>query len=230
MARIREHTGLACSLTLYRKTASCERKEFPGIGYRADAPCRRDYPIPGKAQTLGVLHVSGETSLPGQEAETILRAVATQMGLVLDREYMGVMPLVRPTVPMAETTSNSTSSEAIGSSAQMASCAVRTMYNPLTILSLQNAVRKGSYEDFRQYSALVDDESVPHTLRGLIGLSFDRCTPVPLEQVEPVESILRRFKSGAMANGSTLVVLAIADGKRAAAEADRALMGYTNIL
>ena len=88
MARIREHTGLACSLTLYRKTSSCERQEFPGIGYRADAPCRRDYPIPGKAQTLGVLHVSGETSLPGQEAETILRAVATQMGLVLDREYM----------------------------------------------------------------------------------------------------------------------------------------------
>jgi glutamate synthase (NADPH/NADH) large chain len=76
------------------------------------------------------------------------------------------------------------------------------MYNPLTILSLQNAVRKGSYEDFRQYSALVDDESVPHTLRGLFGLGYDRCAPVPLEEVEPVESIVKRFKTGAMSYGS----------------------------
>ena len=72
------------------------------------------------------------------------------------------------------------------------------MYNPLTILSLQNAVRKGSYEDFRQYSALVDDESVPHTLRGLFGLCYEKCSPIPLADVEPVENILRRFKSGAM--------------------------------
>jgi glutamate synthase (NADPH/NADH) large chain len=76
------------------------------------------------------------------------------------------------------------------------------MYNPLTILSLQNAVRKGSYEDFKQYSALVDDESIPHTLRGLFGLCFDHCKPIPLDEVEPVESILKRFKTGAMSYGS----------------------------
>ncbi|MEA4965074.1 MAG: glutamate synthase large subunit [Oscillospiraceae bacterium] len=76
------------------------------------------------------------------------------------------------------------------------------MYNPLTILSLQKAVRQGSYQEFRNYSALVDDETLPHTLRGLMGLNFDHAVPVPLDEVEPVEQIVRRFKTGAMSYGS----------------------------
>src|SRR5699024_1716818 len=42
------------------------------------------------------------------------------------------------------------------------------MYNPLTIVALQRAVREGSYERFKQYTAMVDDESKPHTLRGVL--------------------------------------------------------------
>lgn len=76
------------------------------------------------------------------------------------------------------------------------------MYNPMTILALQKAVRQGDYASFHKYSALVDDETLPHTLRGLMGLNYEAATPIPLEEVEPVESIVRRFKTGAMSYGS----------------------------
>ena len=76
------------------------------------------------------------------------------------------------------------------------------LYNPLTITTLQRAVREGSMDLFRQYTALVDDETKPHTLRGVLEFAFDQCHPIPLEEVEPVEQIVRRFKTGAMSYGS----------------------------
>ena len=76
------------------------------------------------------------------------------------------------------------------------------MINPLTIRLLQAAARQGDYEAFKQYSALVDNDAIPHTLRGLLVLNTDNCTPIDLEEVEPVESIVRRFKTGAMSYGS----------------------------
>ncbi|MEA5014899.1 MAG: glutamate synthase large subunit [Candidatus Limiplasma sp.] len=76
------------------------------------------------------------------------------------------------------------------------------MYNPLTITTLQRAVREGSYERFKQYTALVDDETMPHTLRGVLAFAFEDRDPIPLEEVEPAEEIVRRFKTGAMSYGS----------------------------
>ncbi len=76
------------------------------------------------------------------------------------------------------------------------------MYCPSTILSLQKAVQKGSYEDFCKYSALVDDEALPHTLRGLLEFTFDSTSPISLDEVESVDSIVKRFKTGAMSYGS----------------------------
>ena len=74
------------------------------------------------------------------------------------------------------------------------------MYNPETIIALQTAVREGSYELFKKYTALVDNEK-PHTLRGLLNFaSTDRS--IPLEEVEPVSEIVKRFKTGAMSYGS----------------------------
>jgi glutamate synthase (ferredoxin) len=75
------------------------------------------------------------------------------------------------------------------------------LFNPQTIHKLQAAVRTGSYQLFQQYSALVNEQSRNLcTLRGL--LEFKKARPVPLDQVEPVEAIMRRFKSGAMSFGS----------------------------
>ena len=75
------------------------------------------------------------------------------------------------------------------------------MYNPRTIHLLQQSTRRGDYDLFKQYTALVDDETQPHTLRGLLDMKYAD-TPLPLEEVESVESIVKRFKTGAMSYGS----------------------------
>jgi glutamate synthase (ferredoxin) len=75
------------------------------------------------------------------------------------------------------------------------------LFNPLTIHTLQKAVRTGNYETFKQYSALVNTQVKQfYTLRGL--LDFKAQTPVPIDEVESVESIMKRFKTGAMSYGS----------------------------
>ena len=75
------------------------------------------------------------------------------------------------------------------------------MYNPKTIHMLQQAARTGSYELFKQYTALVDDETKPHTLRGLMEMKY-LDEPIPIDEVESVDSIVKRFKTGAMSYGS----------------------------
>src|SRR5436309_867812 len=76
------------------------------------------------------------------------------------------------------------------------------LVNPETIHKLQHACRTGNYRAFQEYSALVDDQSKQLcTLRGL--MDFRTATkPVHLDEVEPVESIMCRFKTGAMSYGS----------------------------
>ena len=76
------------------------------------------------------------------------------------------------------------------------------LYSPQVIVALQQATRSGSYEKFKEYTAMVDDETRPHTLRGLIDFVFDPDGGIPLEEVEPVDSIVKRFKTGAMSYGS----------------------------
>jgi len=75
------------------------------------------------------------------------------------------------------------------------------LFNPESIHRLQKAVRSGSYSTYKSYAKLIDDQSRSLcTLRGL--LSFKPSDPIALEEVEPVEAILRRFKTGAMSYGS----------------------------
>ena len=75
------------------------------------------------------------------------------------------------------------------------------LYSPETIIALQRATREGDYEKFKQYTKLVDSD-VPHTLRGLLELKFDENGGIPLDEVEPIENIVKRFKTGAMSYGS----------------------------
>jgi glutamate synthase (NADPH/NADH) large chain len=76
------------------------------------------------------------------------------------------------------------------------------LFNPDTVFRLQHSTRTGRYDIFRQYTDLVDNQSEQlMTLRGLLRLRPDR-PPVPLEEVEPVSSIVRRFSTGAMSYGS----------------------------
>lgn len=74
-------------------------------------------------------------------------------------------------------------------------------YNPMTIHTLQQACRTNDYDTFRKYSKLLTDEKANlQSLRGL--LKFKERTPVPIEEVESVEEICARFKTGAMSYGS----------------------------
>ena len=70
------------------------------------------------------------------------------------------------------------------------------MVNPDMIAKLQHATRTGSYTLFKDYTRLCDDQSKRlATLRGLMALR-PAATPIALEEVEPVESILKRFATG----------------------------------
>ncbi len=75
------------------------------------------------------------------------------------------------------------------------------LFSPQTIHALQKAVREGKYELFKQYAALVNEQNQKFfTLRGL--LAFKQREAIPIEEVESIESIMKRFKTGAMSYGS----------------------------
>ena len=75
------------------------------------------------------------------------------------------------------------------------------LFSPETIHTLQKAVRTGSYDAYKQYAALVNEQGQKHyTLRGL--LEFKQRESIPIEDVESIESITKRFKTGAMSYGS----------------------------
>jgi glutamate synthase (ferredoxin) len=76
------------------------------------------------------------------------------------------------------------------------------MYNPESIHKLQYSTRANNYKIFKEYSELINSASQRLcTLRGLMDLRFSE-NPIPLDEVEPVESIMKRFATGAMSFGS----------------------------
>jgi glutamate synthase (NADPH/NADH) large chain len=80
------------------------------------------------------------------------------------------------------------------------------LFDPETVFRLQHATRSGRYDVFKQYTARVDEQSERlMTLRGLFRFkdaSEAGRSPVPIEEVEPVSAIVRRFSTGAMSYGS----------------------------
>ncbi len=79
----------------------------------------------------------------------------------------------------------------------------RHLFSPQAIHLLQQSTKLGDMEVFRQYSNLIDEQSKGLcTLRGLMEFKFDPAKEIPLEEVEPVSSIVKRFKTGAMSYGS----------------------------
>jgi glutamate synthase (NADPH/NADH) large chain len=77
------------------------------------------------------------------------------------------------------------------------------LFNPDTVFRLQHATKTGRYEVFKQYSQMVDGQAKRlATLRGLFELKLGARPPVPIEEVEPVSEIVKRFSTGAMSYGS----------------------------
>ncbi len=75
-------------------------------------------------------------------------------------------------------------------------------YNPATIHTLQQATWTDNYQLFKQYTHMIDEEMAPFHLRGLMDFNYPENGGIPLDEVESVESIMKRFKTGAMSYGS----------------------------
>lgn len=75
------------------------------------------------------------------------------------------------------------------------------LYNPRTIHLLQEATKRGDYNLFKEYSQIIDTENSNAHLRGLLEFRFPK-TGVSIDEVESVDSIVKRFKTGAMSYGS----------------------------
>ncbi|TMH31476.1 MAG: glutamate synthase subunit alpha, partial [Betaproteobacteria bacterium] len=76
-------------------------------------------------------------------------------------------------------------------------------WTPDAIAKLQHSARANSYATYKEYAALINDQSKRHnTFRGLFEFRFDQCKPVLLDEVEPAAEIVKRFSTGAMSLGS----------------------------
>ena len=76
------------------------------------------------------------------------------------------------------------------------------LYTPETIHLLQQAAWNGDYETYKKYSDCITREDNEITLRSLLDFKFDESNAISIDEVEPVESICKRFKTGAMSYGS----------------------------
>ncbi|MBL5981282.1 glutamate synthase [Petrotoga sp. 8T1HF07.NaAc.6.1] len=77
------------------------------------------------------------------------------------------------------------------------------LYNPESIYYLQNAVKNNDYELLKKFSqSIVDEDAKLYSLRSLFEFNFHKTKAIPIDEVEPVESIVKRFKTGAMSFGS----------------------------
>ena len=70
-------------------------------------------------------------------------------------------------------------------------------WTPEAIAKLQQSARANSYPTYKEYAALINDQSQRHmTFRGLFEFRFDQVQPVPIEEVEPASEIVKRFSTG----------------------------------
>ena len=77
------------------------------------------------------------------------------------------------------------------------------MWTPDSIAKLQHSTRSNSYQTYKEYANLINDQSKRHmTLRGLFEFKLDPAKAIPLEEVEPAKEIVKRFATGAMSLGS----------------------------
>ncbi|RXW33584.1 glutamate synthase large subunit [Propioniciclava flava] len=77
------------------------------------------------------------------------------------------------------------------------------LFDPETVFRLQHATRQKRFDIFQQYTSRVNDQSRRlMTVRGLLEFDLDSRTPIPVEEVEPISAIVKRFSTGAMSYGS----------------------------
>lgn len=77
------------------------------------------------------------------------------------------------------------------------------LFDPETVFTLQHSTRNKRFDVFKRYTQKIDEQSKSlMTLRGLFEFNFDANAPISVDEVEPIENILKRFSTGAMSYGS----------------------------
>ncbi len=145
----------------------------------------------GLSQAVVDKYFTGTTSkLGGVELDTIAEEVARRHATAYPRG--GILPAHRELE--------------IGGEYQWRREGEPHLFDPDTVFRLQHSTRSGSYDIFKQYTKKVDEQSARlMTLRGLFRLKDSSITgraPIPIEEVEPVSEIVKRFSTGAMSYGS----------------------------
>ncbi len=145
----------------------------------------------GLSQSVVDKYFTGTTSkLGGVELDTLAEEVARRHATAYPKD--GIAPAHREL--------------AIGGEYQWRREGEPHLFDPETVFRLQHATRTGRYDIFKQYTKAVDDQSERlMTLRGLFKFKDADAlgrTPVPIEEVEPVSAIVKRFSTGAMSYGS----------------------------
>ncbi|PLT29968.1 glutamate synthase large subunit [Peribacillus deserti] len=128
--------------------------------------------------------------------ERYFTGTASQLGGI-ELDTISAEAMIRHKEAYADTIDDTLES---GSDFQWRKTGEHHAFNPKTIHTLQWATRKGDYQLFKQYSQMANEERIGF-LRNLFTFNNERI-PVPIEEVESVTSIVRRFKSGAMSFGS----------------------------
>ena len=86
---------------------------------------------------------------------------------------------------------------------KMRSGAQKHLYNPQTIHLLQESTKRGDYDLFKEYTKLVNNETDIMNIRGTLDFKYPK-SGIPIDEVESVDSIVTRFKTGAMSYGALL--------------------------
>ncbi|NLG85288.1 MAG: glutamate synthase large subunit, partial [Firmicutes bacterium] len=167
-----------------------------------------------KAATKGILKVAskmGISTLRGYQGAQVFEAVGIDRALI-ERYFTGTPSRIGG-IGLAEIAREARLRHAAAFSAggegplpsgghyQWRRDGEEHLFNPETVHKLQRACRTGDYGLYREYAAAVNDREKPCTLRQLLAFR-SVLPPVPLAEVEPVEAICRRFKTGAMSFGS----------------------------
>ncbi len=139
-----------------------------------------------------------------------LKKIMSKMGISTLRRYfgtevstiggVGLKEIARDAIALHETAKEQTLLQNQGQFAWRKD-GIKHAWNPETIAKLQLATRQGNYEKFKQWSKLVDEKESPIFIRDFFGFK-KAAKPTPIDEVEPVESIVKHFVTGAMSFGA----------------------------
>ena len=113
---------------------------------------------------------------------------------------IGLKEIARDAIRLHQTTQNQTLLQNQGQFSWRRD-GIKHAWNPETIAQLQLATRQGNYEKFKAWAKMVDEKESPIFIRDFFGFK-KAATPTPIDEVEPVESIVKHFVTGAMSFGA----------------------------